>query len=388
MIECVRMQRSVAVLILAVSSAGGALAADPPPATPPAGTAEPKQEPKPATPSDLPKKIAAGTGGVFQPGLLLQGQYVYDQVDGTATTTPVVANQFRVRRAEIIAKGEIVAGMVGYQVMFDPAKVREPVPAAVTTAAGDTITVRQFPGAASVFQDFFVTFLSPYADVSFGQFKIPVSWEAYNSTSKLILPERPMVSALYGDKRDVGIRVTKTFKYWGYSAGVFNGNLLNAADNNNSKDVALRLEGYPIEGLMLGGVAYASVGERLAPTTRDRFEVDARYERGPFLVQAEYINAHDGGGPGVQGHGLYAAAGYLVTDKIQPVLRVGYLDPNLAVDLDPVVDRGADEALELSAGVNYYLQKHEAKLQLAFTRVQYDVRAPTNQLVLQAQVAF
>ncbi|HZN94003.1 MAG TPA: hypothetical protein VFB81_14925, partial [Myxococcales bacterium] len=104
------MQRSVAILILAVSSAGDALA-DPPPdpitggstaaSTPaPAPAAEPKQEPKPATPSDLPKKIAAGTGGVFQPGLLLQGQYVYDQVDGTATTTPVVANQFRVRRAE------------------------------------------------------------------------------------------------------------------------------------------------------------------------------------------------------------------------------------------------------------------------------------------------
>jgi hypothetical protein len=362
------IQRIVAVLILAVSSAGGALAA--------------------GDPAEPPKKITVGTEGLFQPGLLLQGQYVFDQTDGIGTTPTAYANQFRVRRAEIIAKGEILPGMFAYQVMLDPAKVREPVNATLTTAAGDTVVVRQLPGAASVFQDFFVTYLSPYADVSLGQFKMPVSWEAYNSTSRMLLPERPLVSSTYGDKRDVGIRVTKTFKLWGYSAGIFNGNLLNASDNNNSKDLALRLEVYPIEGLMLGGVGYASVGERLAATTKDRWEADVRFERGPFLVQSEYIYGHDGGGPGVSGHGFYAAVAYRFMDNIQPVLRAGYLDTNLAVNLDPAVDRGADEALEFTGGVNYYVQKHEAKLQLAFTRIQYDVRAPTNQLILQAQVAF
>ncbi|HYV46411.1 MAG TPA: porin [Myxococcaceae bacterium] len=372
MIEILRLRRIVVALVLAF--AGSTLAADPPAEPAPAPAANPIAE--------LPKKIAVGTNGLFQPGLLLQGWFVFDQTD-------VPANTFRIRRAEVSAKGEIVPGMVGYNVMFDPSRVREPTNTTLTDSNGDTVTVKTFPGAASAFQDVYLTFLSPVADVSVGQFKIPVSWEGFNSSAKLILPERSLVGVAYGDKRDIGIRVTKTFKNWMYSAGVFNGAVSNNLDTNNSKDLGLRLEVYPIEGLTLAGVGYASIGERLAPTTRDRWEFDARYERGPLLFQSEYIHAYDGGGAGrVEAQGFYGVFAYLVTDKIQPVIRVGYLDPNVARDLDPVADKGADEGWEFNAGVNYYLQKHEAKLQLAYQRVQYDVKTPLNEVILAAQVWF
>jgi len=375
------VKRIVAVLALSLGASGSA--GEPAPASP-APTSTPTPAPDPvAAAAELPKKIAAGTGGFFLPGLLLQGWFTYDQSDITTST-------FRVRRAEISAKGEVVPGLVAYQVMFDPSRVREPVNTTVPVAGvpGQTVTVKQFPGSASVFQDVFVTLLSPWADVSIGQFKIPVSWEGYNSSSKLILPERSLVASAYGDRRDVGLRVAKSFKGWSYSLGVFNGATSNNLDTNNAKDVALRLEAYPIDGLTLAAVGYASIGERLSPGTRDRWELDARYERGPLLFQSEYIHARDGGGPGwAEAHGFYAAAGYMLTDKLQPVVRVGYVDPDLARDLDPVADR-IDEAWEFNAGLNYYVHKHEAKVQLAYQRVQFDTRAPLNEVILAAQVAF
>jgi hypothetical protein len=365
MIETLQLKRTAVVLALAVTGSA------------------PAQEPGPAAPvAEIPKKIAVGTNGLFQPGILLQGWYVLDVTDAPANT-------FRVRRAEIAAKGEIVPGFISYSVMFDPSRVREPTNTTLTDSGGDTVVVKAFPGAASAFQDLFFTFLTPYADVSVGQFKIPVSWEGYNSSAKIILPERSLAGQAYGDKRDLGVRVTKTFKTWMYSAGIFNGAVSNNLDTNNSKDLGLRLEVYPLEGLTLAGVGYASIGERLAATTRDRWEFDARYERGPFLFQSEYLHAYDGGGAGrVEAHGFYGVLAYMVTDKLQPVVRVGYLDPNLARDLDPVLDRGADEGWEFNAGVNYYLQKHEAKLQLAYQRVQYETKTPLNEVILAAQVWF
>jgi hypothetical protein len=379
------MRRMIAVMALTLGAAGGAAEADQPapaPAPPPGPV---------ATAAEIPKKIAAGTNGVFQPGVNLQAWFVYDQTDGDATTPSAITNSFRIRRAEMNAKGEILPGMVAYGVVLDLARVREPVNTTIPVtgaAAGETVTVKQFPAPGSIFQDVYVTYLTPWAEVSIGQFKVPVSWEGYNSSAKLLFPERALVSSAYGDKRDIGLKVTKSFKGWSYFAGVYNGATSNNLDTNNSKDVSLRLEAYPIDGLMLGAVGYASVGERLAPTTRDRWEFDARYERGPFLFQSEYIHARDGGGAGwVEAQGAYVAAGYMVTDKLQPVVRVGFLDPDVHKDLDPVADK-ADEAWDVNVGVNYYLQKHEAKLQVAFQRVQYDVKAPLNELIVAAQVSF
>ncbi|MGA9519931.1 MAG: hypothetical protein WBV82_00625 [Myxococcaceae bacterium] len=56
---------------------------------------------------------------------------------------------------------------------------------------------------------------------------------------------------------------------------------------------------------------------------------------------------------------------------MQPAVRVGYYDPNSARDLDPTLDRNIDEAWNLDLGVNYFLQKNEARLQLNFSRTQF-----------------
>lgn len=367
-------------------------AAPPPPPPAPIAPPSPVPEDQPApaeaasdaSPEPPPDRLAVGKNGFFQPGLLAQGWFQLDRSEGATSST------FRLRRAELSVEGEIIPDTVGYKVMIDPAKVREFREVTIPGPTGD-VTIRQPTSAISVLQDFFITFESTWADVSIGQFKIPVSWEGYNSSSKLILPERSFVSDAYGDARDLGVRITKKFPRWGYSAGVFNGNGLNQLDNNNQKDVALRLELYPVKGMTIAGVTYDSIGDRDQDGTKDRWEGDFRYERGPFLVQAEYIRARDvAGGSAITGHGAYGAFAYTLEPKvlggtIQPVVRIGFLDPDTSQD---VPADGDDELVQYDAGVNYYLRGNEMKLQASYQRAQFDDAAANNQVIVAAQVSY
>ena len=342
---------------------------------PAADQAEPSAEEPPP-----PKKLSVGSEGLFQPGVLLQAWFRVAH-EGETTST------FRMRRAEMSAKGEIVPGLVAYAVMIDAAKVLETEDVTIEDASGEEVTVRQPQGAISAFQDLFITFQSPYVDASIGQFKIPVSWEGYNSSSKLLFAERAPVAREFGDRRDIGLRLAKTWEYFGYSAGLFNGTTLNNLDNNNAKDAAMRLEAYPVKGLVIAGVAYASVGDRGEPGTKDRFEGDVRYENGPFLVQAEYIRGHDVTGSGeASGHGFYGALAWTFAEVLQPALRIGYLDPD--VDADLPVSASKDELFHVDVGLNYFIQKHEAKLRLNYYRFEYDDDTPRDEVLLAAQVGF
>ena len=282
-------------------------------------------------------------------------------------------------------KGDIVPTVASYAVMFDVAKVLEfqntQVPVNPADPMSPQITVRQPVSPISVLQDVFITYQTEYADISLGQFKIPVSYEGYNSSSRLIFPERSLVSRQFGDRRDLGLRIAKTTKYFGYSAGIFNGGGLNNLDTNNQKDLGLRLEGYPLAGVTVAGVVYGSVGQRYQAGTKDRYEVDLRFEQGPILFQGEYIYARDitvTDGPSFNGQGFYAAAGYTFFEMLQPILRVGYIDPNTGVD--------ANHMWEYNIGLNYYIRKHESKLQLNYSH--FPNSRFENELILAAQVAF
>ncbi len=371
------------------------------PVAPPQPAADPiaKEEKKPEA---FPAKLTVGKEGYFQPGLLLQAWFQYDRTTDHPDPKKKNASAFRVRRAEIHAKGDILPGTIGYGVMIDPAKVLDsnfkdatvPVanqdPAPTDPKKPETVTVKQPSGAISMLQDVFVTFKSEYVDTSIGQFKIPVSWEGYNSSSKLLFPERSLVSREYGDKRDLGLRLAKTFKYVGYSAGLFNGAGQNTAENNTQKDLGLRLEVYPVDGLVLAGVLYAGVGHRTDPGTKDRYEGDVRYENGPFLLQGEFIGAKEvsAANTDVKGQGFYGALGWTFIDALQPAVRVGFLDPDTSKDLDPATDKGKDEVLSVEGTVNYYFQKNEAKVQLAYSRFLWNDAPKVHEVTLAGQVGF
>lgn len=391
-----RIRTTLIPLIVGLTAGRAEAQATPPtPDTAPAAAAAPAVTTgSEASVAEPPRQLEVGSSdGFFRPGLLLQGWYTAE-FEGTAADE--IDNTFRIRRAEISAQGEIVPGWVRYKVMIDPAKVLEfgsatievenQDPPPTDPANPEQVTVRQPVSAVSVFQDFFVTFLVPYVEISIGQFKIPVSWEGFGSSSRLLFPERATVSRRYGDRRDLGLMLAKKFEWFGYTLGLFNGAGLNNLDTDNTKDLALRLEAYPFEGLTVAGVAYLAVGDRDQAGTKDRYEGDLRFDYAGFLFQGEYIYAHDvnAGGADVHGHGFYAAIAYTIADLIQPCVRVGYFDP----DMDQEGTGSSDELWQIDGGLNWFIHKHEAKLQLAYSRFQYDEATAGNQVILAAQVSY
>jgi hypothetical protein len=391
-----------------VPSAEPAAPTDVPPATAPAPVYQPPPPPPPP-PAELPSalpptpapdvteapaeaplatKLNVGSGGGYvQPGLLLQGWFQYDKAKDEDNK-----NKFRLRRAELGVKGEIVPKLVGYGLVMDFARALEPVDTPITVGT-DTATIKQPSGASTVLNDFYITLMSEYVDASLGQFKIPISWEGMNSSSKLIFAERALISRLYGDRRDIGVKLTKNFKYFGYYAGFFNGAGQNVLETVRSKDGTVRLEAYPVDGLTIALAGYSTLMYRKQSGSKDRLEADVRYEHGPILVQAEYIRGIDkpvGGGSGLTGQGFYIAGGYYVLDNLQPVVRVGYVDPNTKANADPTMTKGLvmDEVVTYEVGVNYYISKQEAKLLLNYSRFQYQDAHPNNEVIAGAQVWF
>ncbi len=356
-----------------------------PPSEPVAAAAAPA----PAA-GEPPDRLSVGkNGGYFQPGMLLQAWgVVSDDSEHDASST------FRLRRAEIHLKGEIVPQLVAYRVVVDAAKLRlfntTKVPVQDQLPTPDTagsVNVQQPNGDFSILQDFFITFVSDYGDVSVGQFKIPVSLEAFGGSSKVLLPERPALSLRFGDRRDIGVKVEKKLgDYFFYSLGVFNGSGQNRFDDDAEKDVALRLEVYPIKAITIGAVGYTTVGERDG-VVRDRVEGDLRYDDGNLLVQGEYIQAWDGEksqdtGNRTQGRGAYGALACTFAKTVQPVVRVGFVDPDIR--------KFGDLTGYYEGGLNYYIRGQEARLSAHVTAaVPNDPNTATVWTeILMAQVSF
>jgi hypothetical protein len=362
-------------------------------------------------PADLPTKLGISKDGFFQPSLLLQfWAFGANQAGDTETT-------LRLRRAEIRVKGEIIPKTIGFNVMIDPARAFEaqnkaitataavkgqPAPGAVVTAAQPaSYPLYDLPsGNLSILQDYNITFMSDYADVSLGQFKIPVSYEGYQGSSKLIFPERSIVSRRYGDSRDIGIKVEKKLgKNFYYYAGLFNGEGQNKLDSNAQKDAALRLEVYPIDGITVGAVGYAGIHNRTTSPTKDRLEGDFKLDLANLLIQAEYIHGWDGptAVARAESAGVYAAVGYTIADKVQPLFRIGRFDPNVRGNANPGPrERGLypsgttpdDELTSYEFGLNYFIRGNDAKLQASYSLFKFDQDLRRAEVILSAQAAY
>jgi hypothetical protein len=359
---------------------------------PAAAPAEVLPPPKPAE-NPLAPKLGLLKDGWWQPSANLQFWAFGANQGGDTQTT------LRIRRAELKVKGELIKKLIGFNVMIDPARVVDNNKSTlnVKDSAGTTVgTVAvNNQGTVTILQDFGITVMSDYADVTVGQFKIPVSYEGYNSASKLLFPERAVVSRAYGDARDVGIKVEKKLgKHFYYQAAVFNGEGLNKIDSNTQKDIAGRFEVYPIEGITVGLVGYTGVTHRDSSPTKDRLEADFKLDLAHVLVQAEYIHGWDGatGKTRREGAGVYGVVGYTFFDKLQPVLRIGHYDPDVSQDLPGSGERTnlptGDEVTTYELGLNYYLLSDNAKLQLAWSKYHYENEVDRGELIIAAQASF
>ncbi len=215
------------------------------------------------------------------------------------------------------------------------------------------------------------------------------------------------MSRRYGDARDIGVKVEKKLgKVFYYQAAIFNGEGQNRLDSNAQKDGALRFELYPVDGVTLGLVGYAGLHNRAkTASTKDRLEADLKIDIANFLLQAEYIHGWDGATgvpntPRTESAGAYAAIGYTIADRIQPLFRIGALDPNVRKDLPgtgafprntttPLAPTGLiDEVVTYELGVNYYLRGNDAKLQAAWSKYSFKDTVDRGEFILAAQAAF
>ena len=352
-------------------------------------------------------EVTVSKNGFFQPSATLQVWAFASHLVNDKTPNLSWTNTLRIRRAELKIKGEIIRKTFGYSVMFDPARLLDfsnktlpvtgemPAPA---TAGSVSVSVAQPPagGSTSILQDLSLTYLNDYADVSLGQFKIPVSLEGAGSASKLYFPERALVSRKFGDRRDLGVKAEKKLDRFGYTLGLYNGEGQNKLDSNRQKDLALRLEVYPIKDVTVAVVGYTALGQRDELGTKDRIEGDVKVERNDLLLQAEYIRGWDVTGTTaahkrIQGQGFYVMAGYTLFGKLQPVVRIGSLDPEIGQDeKGATAPDPADETTSYELGANYYFKGNDAKLQLAGGFFDPEQRSQHTRfdLTLAAQLAF
>ncbi|MEI9941104.1 MAG: porin [Pseudomonadota bacterium] len=374
-------------------------AAAPPPAidvtTPPPPMATPAEVLPPVIP-DLPlaPKLGLLKDGWWQPGATLQFWAFGANQGGDTQTT------LRIRRAELRVKGEIIPKVFGFNVMIDPARVTDNNKSTLTVGGGGMGTVAvNNQGTVTILQDFMVSFMSDYADLTLGQFKIPISYEGYNSAAKLLFPERAVVSRRFGDQRDIGIKIDKKLgKHFYYQVAMFNGEGQNKIDSNTQKDLAARVEVYPIEGLMIAGAGSMGAHARDSSPTKDRLEADFRLDLAHVLLQAEYIHGWDGatGQPTarVESAGFYAVLGYTIADKVQPLFRIGRFDSDVTKDLPgKSTERGSsapfsDEMMSYELGVNYFIHGDNAKLQASWSKFVFADQDNRGEVILAAQAAF
>jgi hypothetical protein len=350
---------------------------EPPPAAPPAAEEAPL----------IPDRVAIGkSGGFVQFSSLIQPWFFVRK-----TQDEIVDSTFRLRRAEMVFKGDIAPKLVSFLIRIDPAKLlaarsipvtgQQPAP----TTAGSVNVLQPGGTDGSILQDAWVSFNSDYANVVMGEYKIPISLEAGQSSAALLFPERSLVTRQFGDRRELGIKVEKKIAdVFFYVLSLTNGSNINRLDTDREKDLGLRLEAYPIPGLTIGALGYTTIGERDGSVV-DRLEGDLRLELGDLIVQGEYIRGWDGApnaaGDRLEGHGAYGAVAYTLAERFQPVVRVGFVDTN--VDDDEV---GLTNGYE--ACVNYALRGTSAKISLSVGHFIPDPAPDFTEVTLQTQMSF
>jgi hypothetical protein len=321
-------------------------------ATPPVVTVSPVANIQPPTKAEPipPKKTL-----LPEVHLLLQAWYDSAPTAGAEST-------FRVRRAEVTVRGEIIPKRVKYNIMADLSKEILKKSQIVEDDNGDPVSVDKDDDAT--LQDAWVAYTLPNgADIQMGQFKTPIALEGFYPTAKLLFPERSIVSRNFGDKRDLGIALIQRKETFLYYLGYFNGGSLNELDKDNTKDITGRFEAYPKKGLTLATAALVQAFNTDEGSQKTRFEVDAKYEKKLLVLVSELHMATDGPKPSA---GAYFAG--LVPLPFDDRLQLGGRYSVLIRDLRAAADEQFDSLQELTLGTNLYLKDHQAKLQASISR--------------------
>ena len=238
--------------------------------------------------------------------------------------------------------------------------------------------------------DAFVTYdrFGPWAKLSLGQFKAPMSLELATPCHKLHTVNRSLVvQQLVAPWRDLGFMVSGSWtmenyagltdhKFLTYYFAIMNGTGINQWDNNNAKDFIFRGVLSPWTGISVGGSA--RFGEQ-RPSNADNgmgekvaFGGELEVDYFNFLFQAEYIYGYGknlkgqagggcggGGTPDISGElerdGYYAMLLYRTNFGLEPVVKYEYYNPNLKSDYNLASDQPTEAMTAWTFGLNYFI---------------------------------
>jgi hypothetical protein len=263
----------------------------------------------------------------------------YVQLWGVSNQVETPADQgFRLRRAEIKLNGSI-ANAPKYFLMVDPAKLIRPPGAA------------QAPRSSALFQDFGLSYaFVPGLELTAGQFKIPTMAEGLDSSGELLLPERSLAGRTFGDKRELGARLSYRSDRWNAASMLSMARPISVDGSSNLQDLHSRVELTPAKEWGVGAFLTLNRGSY---EQKGRYGLNARYGDSRFIGRAELAQGRD---RGVQSRGLNLEAGYFITESLQPVARFETFQPNQST-----VTTARAETL----GLNYLIARQAAKVQVA-----------------------
>jgi len=311
----------------------------------------------------------------------------YTQIRYQALEEAGKIDGFDIRRARLDIKGNI-SPFWGYRVQFDLAGTPKLVDAYAELKLNDRF------------------------NFTIGQAKIPLSLENLTSSNKLELIDRSQaVEALVArgkdvggnqNGRDIGIQLGGTIlkikdrPIIDYRLGIYNGNGINAADNNEKKDFASRLIVHPIAGLDISAALYD--GSRFVPevkevktngvvttpyaaaksVSRDRYGFDISYDLNNWSVRGEYLHGTDNQ---TDREGYYIQSGYyFLQKKFQVLAKYDFYDADK--------DKANDASTWIVLGANYNLNTN-ARLQLNYSiKKEEGPSVKNNFLSLQFQIGF
>lgn len=238
-----------------------------------------------------------------------------------------------------------------------------------------------------------------WAKVSVGTFKQPFSLDVATPCHSLTTIDRSIVAdQLVAPQRDFGLMIlggnnyTK-FNYW---VAVMNGRGLQVKDDNTKKDIIGRATYKLTNYLTVGGsFRYGYPIPNNEEETRTSYGAEFLLQLDKLAVQAEYIydeGAYFSGASGGCGatpvalgerrDGAYIMASYSVDEKIQPVFKYEFFDP----DLDLKDDGSYMERMTI--GANYFFND-KVRFQLNYqANIDTVINVDNDALLAQIQIKF
>jgi phosphate-selective porin OprO/OprP len=214
-----------------------------------------------------------------------------------------------------------------------------------------------------------------------GQFKVPFGYETLVSASDLETVERAMVfsNAKIGDFWDVGAQYVGTFDSTEVRLAIVQGEGQSKHDADDRLDVCARVNVKPqmLPGLEIGGSVYSGKDDK-ANENRSYWGGHVVYTADRFHFMGEYATGNTSNDLTIDSIGWYALASYAFTPEVSFVARYEEFDPD--------DNTSGDKIKATTAGLNYYINKQNAKIQANYVRYDPAYGDTINDIIINFQV--